>query len=52
MSVLRWSRLPVRAKLCFLIAFAITLLVAVIPNYEAFFYAKTEPVNGTSGNLG
>jgi hypothetical protein len=28
------------------------MLVAVIPNYEAFFYAKTEPVNGTSGYLG
>ena len=52
MRTFRWSRLPDSARFCFLIAFALTILVAVIPNYEAFFYAKTEPVNGTSGYLG
>ncbi len=52
MRPFRWSRLSDSARFCFLIAFALTMLVAVIPNYEAFFYAKTEPVNGTSGYLG
>ncbi len=52
MNAFRWSRLSDSARFCFLIAFALTILVAVIPNYEAFFYAKTEPVNGTSGYLG
>lgn len=52
MNAFRWSRLSDSARFCFLIAFALAILVAAVPNYEAFFYAKTEPVNGTSGNLG
>ena len=47
-----WYRLPEHIQFCFLIAGMLAVLIAIVPNYEALSYSKTEAVNDTNNYLG